>query len=187
MIDADKIHGQEEELAKEFGKIYDQYIKKIYNFVYYKTHHKETAEDLASVTFAKAWERFNTFDQKKGFVSAWLYKIARNTVIDHYRAQKFEYDVDDVWDLSGNEDIPLDTETKLKLEEVRKHIKFLNSSERDILIMRVWQELSYKEIAEILGKSEASCKMAFSRALARLKKRIPLAAVIAFFLFSSLD
>jgi len=173
--------------ALKFGEIYDQYIKKIYNFIYYKTHHKESAEDLTSITFSKAWENFKNFDQNKGSVSAWLYKIARNTVIDYWRAKKFEYDIEDIWDLSSGEDIKVDTENVLKLESVRKYMKNLSSGDRDILIMRVWQELSYKEIAEILGKNEASCKMAFCRALSRLKKEMPLAAFIAFMVFGSLD
>lgn len=56
-----------------FSELYDQYIEKIYRFIYYKTHHKEIAEDITSVTFMKALERLNTFDPSKAQFSTWLY------------------------------------------------------------------------------------------------------------------
>src|SRR6056297_2278284 len=71
-----------------FNWLYERYIKKIYNFIYYKTMHQETAEDLTSQTFIKALNKINSFDSEQGTFQAWLYKIARNTVIDHYRTQK---------------------------------------------------------------------------------------------------
>ena len=72
---------------EHFGEIYDVYIKKIYNFIYYKTHHKETAEDLTSETFRKALSNIKSFDTHRAF-SSWLYRIAQNTVIDHYRTYR---------------------------------------------------------------------------------------------------
>ena len=78
--------------VEDFGRLYDLYIKKIYNFIYYKTHHQETAEDLVSIVFTKALKKINTFDNS-GTFSAWLYRIARNTVIDHYRTKKLDYNI----------------------------------------------------------------------------------------------
>jgi RNA polymerase sigma-70 factor, ECF subfamily len=160
---------------EEFGRLYDAYIKKIYDFIYYKTTHKETAEDLTSATFMKALEKIKTFSSGKGTFQAWLYQIARHTVIDHYRTKKEAVDIADIWDLAGKEDIEQDLDVKAKLADVEKHLANLKSEQRDIIIMRVWQELSYREIAETLGKSEASCKMAYSRAITTLRQYITLA------------
>lgn len=155
-----------------FAELYDAYIRKIYDFIYYKTHHKETAEDLTSETFFKALKNIRQFDQNRSFKS-WLYGIAHNAVIDHYRTARPTTDIDDVWDLPGEDNTIRDTETKLALAEVQKHLSKLTTIQRDILILRLWQDMPYKEIAEIVGKSEANSKMIYSRAIAQLRASVP--------------
>lgn len=172
---------QNGELA-QFGQLYDAYIKKIYDFIYYKTTHKETAEDLTSQTFFKALEKIKTFSPERGNFSSWIYQIARNTVIDHYRTKKEAIDIEDVWDLAGREDIERDLDLKGKLEKIEKYLGTLKHEQREIIIMRVWQDLSYQEIAAILCKSEASCKMVFSRAIIALRKEMPAHLLIYFLL-----
>lgn len=166
-----------------FGELYDLHIKQIYTFIYYKTHHKETAEDLVSQTFLKAYNHFTTYDVAKGPFIAWLYRIARNTVVDHYRAKKpTEYDIEDAWDLAGTDDVLGDVHNKLLFAEVQNYFKDLTAEQRDVLTMRIWQEMSYQEIAAALGKSEGSCKMVFSRAIAALRNKMPLAIFVAMLL-----
>ncbi|MEY4745052.1 MAG: hypothetical protein RL272_997 [Candidatus Parcubacteria bacterium] len=162
-----------------FGRLYDAYVRRIYDFVYYRTHHKETAEDLTSDVFLKAFAKMDGFDAGKGTFAAWLYRIARNRVIDHYRASKRVDDIEDVWDLlrSGN-DVARDADARERLRETEAHMAALPAAQRDIVIMRAWDGLSYAEIAEITGKSESACKMSFSRAVAALRKRLPLAALL---------
>jgi RNA polymerase sigma-70 factor (ECF subfamily) len=155
-----------------FAELYDAYIRSIYNFIYYKTHHKETAEDLTADTFFKALKNIQQFDTERSFRS-WLYTIAHNTVRDHYRSSRPTSDIDDVWDMPAEENVIRDTETKLALKEVQKHMGKLSAMQRDVLILRLWQELSHREIAEIIGKSEANSKMIFSRAIAQLKASVP--------------
>ena len=146
--------------------------------MYYKTTHKETAEDIVSTVFMKALGKINGFDSQKGTFQAWLYQVARNTVIDHYRTRKMEANIEDVWDLAGNEDVERDTDARLKLEKVEQYLKKLKSEQRDIIIMRVWQNMSHLEIAQALGKSEASVKMKYSRAITTLRQEMPLAIYI---------
>lgn len=155
-----------------FAELYDAYVRAIYDFIYYKTHHKETAEDLTSETFFKVLKNIGQFDQSRSF-RAWLYSIAHNAVIDHYRASRPTIDIDDVWDLPAEDNMVRDSETKRALTEVQKHLGALSSIQRDILILRLWQDLSYKEIAEIVGKSEANSKMIYSRAIAQLRAAVP--------------
>ncbi len=161
-----------------FADVYDNYAERIYQFIYYKTYHRETAEDLTSHTFLKAFENISRFDPEKGSMSAWLYQIARNLVIDHYRSKKSTVSVHDIWDLAGPDDVEVDVENKVRLEQIHTVIKKLPPEQREIIIMRVWQELPYKEIALIMGKSEASLKMMYSRTIARLKEHVALVFVI---------
>lgn len=165
-------------LTDSFGKLYDTYIERIYAFVYYKTHHRETAEDLTSKAFVKALKNIKKFNADRGTFQAWLYQIARNTVIDHYRAQKNDKNIEDVWDMTNGEDVSDIVHTSLELEKVSKYLQTLQSEQRDILIMRLWQGMSHKEIADALGKSEASCKMAYSRALSELRQQDIFAALL---------
>jgi RNA polymerase sigma-70 factor (ECF subfamily) len=169
----------------DFALLYDAYIEKIYNFIYYKTHHRQTAEDLTGQTFMKALKNIGNFDTEKNYFNSWLYKIARNTVIDHYRTQKHPQDIDDAWDLASPNNLEEDIDTKNKLEEVKKYIENLKGDQRDILMLRLWQDLSYKEIAAIMDKSEAGCKMAFSRGINELRKQMP--AYLFLFLLTNLN
>ncbi len=163
---------------QEFTDLYDQYADKIYNFIYYRTSHRETAEDLTSRTFIKAWENINQFNEQKGAFSSWLYSIARNNVIDHYRKEKATMDIDLVLDLSSNENVEDATHAKVQLDKVKEYLKELPQEQQDIVIMRVWDDLSYKEIAAILQKSEASTKMSFYRTMEKIQQNFPVAAMI---------
>ncbi len=156
-----------------FGALYDRYVRTIYSFIYYKTFHKETAEDLTSETFFKALNHIKAVDPNRSFQS-WLYKIAQNCVIDHFRRERKTENVDDVWDIADNTNLEIDANVSLQISALRKELGQLSHLQRDIIIMRVWQELSYREIAEIVGKSEASCKMNYSRAVKHLKKVVPI-------------
>lgn len=152
-----------------FGQLYDRYIQRIYNFIFYKTFQKELAEDLASQTFFKVLNNIQTVDPEQSFVS-WLYRIAQNTVIDHFRSTKPMADIDDVWDVSDDTDIVRDLHQTEDAQQLQHHLKKLSKVERDIIIMRVWQELPYKEIAEIIGKTETNCKVIYSRSVQKLRE-----------------
>ncbi len=153
---------------ERFAELYLRYSDRIYEYIYYKTMHKETAEDLLSVTFLKALDKIVSFKTECSF-QAWLYAIARNAVIDHYRKVKPEYSLEDAWGVASSGDIAFDADVASLLEEVRKYLSKLKSGHREIVIMRVWQGLSYGEIAEITGKSEAGVKMQFSRTINELR------------------
>ncbi|MFP4514662.1 MAG: RNA polymerase sigma factor [Parcubacteria group bacterium] len=173
---------QESQLIKEcqngnlesFGPLYDKYIKKIYNYLYYRAPEKSVAEDICSQTFIKALKAINSYNKDKGSFSAWLYKIAKNNLVDYYRSNKNDLNVDDIWYLEDDTDIEGATDKSIKLGKVKDCLKDLKKEQREVIILRVWDELSYSEIAEILDKSEASCKMIFSRSLEKLKQELPL-------------
>lgn len=163
-----------------FGELYEQYVRKIYDFIYYKTHHKETAEDLTSQTFFKALEKIHTFKPDRGSFNTWIYQIARNTVTDHYRQSKTTLNIDDIWDLSNDDDVERDADTRLQLEKVHQHLGKLKPELREILLLRLWNDLPFKDIADIVGKSEANCKMIVHRALGKLQTDLLIALILLF-------
>lgn len=154
-----------------FGDLYDAYAEKIYRFVYFKTFHKETAEDLTSDIFIKALERIGQYDASKGVFSAWLYRVARNTVIDHYRTSHPAESIEDGWDFISLTDVEREAHASLQLEKVSEAMKGLKSEQREILTMRLWDGLSHAEIASILDLSESNVKQIFSRTVRSLKKQ----------------
>ena len=155
--------------SEAFGQLYDKYFKKIYRFVYYKISQKETTEDLVSDIFFKALDNIKKFKSEKATFSAWLYRISRNTVIDYYRTNKQIFDLDNVLEPRIEDNMDMKIDAGLGLAEVKEKMSQLNEQQQEIIILRVWEQLSYKEIADILGKSEASCKMAFSRSIKELR------------------
>lgn len=171
------IYCQKGELTS-FTFLYELYVEKIYRFVYFKTWHQETAEDITAQTFLKAMEHMNDYDLNKGTFSSWLYRIAHNTIVDHYRTTKKEVDIDTLFDLSSGENIPAQTEVRRALGEVEAYLKKLPADTRELLLMRLWQGLSYQEIAEVTGKSEGALKMAASRALRDLRSSLSTVALL---------
>ena len=169
--------------TEAFGLIYDHHVRTIYNFIYYKVFDKETAEDLTSQTFFKALRNVSSIDPERPVIS-WLYKIAHNSVLDHYRSSRPKEDIDDHWDLADEDvDVVGKLDTHVDMKRIEKYLKQLSSLEREIIFMRVWEELPYQAIAEIVGKSEANCKMIYSRSIKKLKSLIPLA--LFFLIFTS--
>jgi RNA polymerase sigma-70 factor (ECF subfamily) len=158
-----------------FGQLYDLHVRRIYNFIYYKTLQKDVAEDLTSQTFFKVLKNIHTVDPEQSFVS-WVYRIAQNTVIDHFRSLRPVADIDDIWDISDGTDIAKEAVNAEDAKHIERYLKKLSKLERDIIIMRVWQELPYKHIAEIVDKTETNCKVIYSRSMQKLRKLMPPAA-----------
>lgn len=172
-----------------FTRIYDRYFKKIYDFIYYKTLNRESAEDITSTTFLKAIEKVDTFDSDRGSVRSWLFKIAENSVKDFFKKQKHELDIDDVWELSCTDNIEDLLIRNDAIDNVRHFLQLLPEKKRDIVIYRVWQGMSYNEIADITGMSTASCKMSYYRTIEELKSKVPYtgALLLVFILFAFLS
>ncbi len=162
-----------------FAELYDAYIKRIYDFIYYRTGHKETAEDLTSVTFTKAFQNIKSFRSGEGLFSSWLFKIARNTVIDNARTRKPTVDLDAAANAPSQDNVAGEAEVKDKLEQVKKYLNELSEDQRDVVVMRLWDQLSYAEISEVTGKSPGNCKVIFSRALQKIQTElVPLLSFI---------
>ncbi len=168
-----------------FTALYDKYATPIYRFTYYRTFDRQLAEDLTSQTFLKAMERIGTFRSSKGNFGAWLYQIARNTVTDHFRAARPVDVLDEESPVAASDDPKGDAANRLQFAQVRKALQGLDPLKRDIVMMRLWDGLSYKEIAAVVGKSEGNCKVIFCRTLDGLRSQLG-PAMISLLLFPSL-
>ncbi len=160
-----------------FWFIYDKYIEKVYTFIYHKTYDQQIAQDITSDTFFKVIKSINKFDTKKedSNFKSWIFKIAYNNVIDYYKKKKEEIWFDNIVETWTYDYVSEDIDNKDKLKEVLEYLKEINKDHREILIMRIWDNLSYKEISKITWKSEDNCKKIVSRTLVKINSNISLA------------
>lgn len=157
--------GDKKDKEKLFGYIYP----KIYRFIYYRTNNKTEAEDLTSdviLKIAKALPR------QKGNFNSWIYKIARNTVIDFYRKQsvrKSKISVDEVPGglPNGSKDF---TEQILNEESLKEAMKFLPERQKEVVILKFIEGYRNREIAKIIGTSEGAVKLLQFRALKKMRE-----------------
>jgi len=162
-----------------FGRLYDLHFDRIYRHIYYRTLHRETAEDLTSQVFLKALDKLDGFRPDRGSFSAWVFGITGNLLIDHFRRKGRTEEVSAVWDLPDGEDFTLDLHNRMIWDQVKPALDNLPPDKRNILILRIWENLSFREIAEVTGKTEGACKMAFARTLEQLREVLP-PALLAF-------
>lgn len=157
---------------ESFVLLYDRYAEKIFKFVYFRTFHKQHAEDVTSQVFMRAMEKIGSYNQAKGTFQSWLYQIARNLIIDEFRKSKPTENLDAHYNLQDNTDLNAEVENKMAFEQLAKLIAELPQESQELITMRLWDELSYSEIAFVTGKTEGSLKMQFSRIVNKLQTQV---------------
>jgi len=157
-----------------FGELYDIYIDKIYRFVYFKVSSSAEAEDLTSQIFLKVWQLILDNKIKTGqSFQAFLYTLARNTVIDFYRhsrKEKGDISLEEAADISAAGEIEKEIDIKIEMERLSLKLKKLKSEYREALVLHYINELSIKEIAEILNKKRGAVRVLLHRAVNSLKE-----------------
>ena len=150
-------------------EMFEKYYPKIYNYVYYRVMHKETAEDITSETFCKAVAGKNGYDSVRASYSTWLFTIAHNCVLNYYRAKKFEISLDGYADIPNYDSLDDALIADEELERLYTLLKTLPERERTILALRFWGEFSYAEIAAQMGLTEKNTGVILSRTIAKIK------------------
>ena len=154
-----------------FAKLYDIFIQPIYRYVFFKVK-KNDALDLTEAVFLKVWENLRSYNKLKGAFSSWIFKIAHNTVVDHYRASREHVDLDAVVlpDESREADPKFLTENRLNQALLNKALGKLKKKYQDILLLHYVNGLDNREISRIMRRSEGSLRILKFRALQSLKK-----------------
>src|SRR3989344_5200584 len=162
-------------MSEQFGEIYDQYVEKIYRFIFLKVESQEVAEDLCSEVFMHCLEEFqrNSIENTQAF----LYQVARFTIADYYRKRAGVRVValDEAEDVFDDEPSQFqEAILSLEIEEVRKALAKLRDEYQNLIIWRYLDELSVPEIAQITGKNEGNVRVGIHRALQALKGKVAL-------------
>ena len=158
--------GKEEALAE----LYKQYFDRIYRFIYYRTGHKETAEDLTEDVFVKAFKGISSLEQSATF-EGWLYRIARNLVIDHYRSQKTIIGLDEVENTLEYETNLIDVaDLQSRQQTLLKLMRGLTQEQQTVIKLKFFDDLENSVIAQMLNKSEGAIRVIQHRAILKLKE-----------------
>lgn len=159
-------------LSEQFSRIYDQYIDKIYRFIYLKVNSQEIAEDIASRVFMRGWETFQAPNSEIKNPGAFLYQIARNTVVDYYRDKGRTRIV-------SAEDSPEIVDPKENAQDkailsadiniVKKSIQKLKKEHQDIIIWHYLEDIPIVNVAKMINKPVGTVRVMLHRGLKDLK------------------
>lgn len=156
-----------------FKLLYKKYMKAVYRYTYKRLgYNRELAEDITSETFTKAIEKFDQYVYRKKPFVVWLYTIAHNLIVDHFRKSKNKNISLDSLEIppADEKESVIDT---LSREEIKDKIKEKSSMLPDdlnnIFTLRHTEDLTFREIGSLLGKSEGAVKMQYYRGLEALK------------------
>jgi RNA polymerase sigma-70 factor (ECF subfamily) len=158
-----------------FGLIYEQYVERIYNYIYYRTGNAADAEDLTARTFMRAMQHIPTYQDQGVPFSAWLYRIAHNLVANWHRDRNRRQiiSLDDLTRWHVHEDGPETAALKIEnktalLEAVRR----LPADRQELLTLKFVEHLSNAEIGAVMGRSEGAVKSLYHRTLLSLREEL---------------
>jgi RNA polymerase sigma-70 factor, ECF subfamily len=167
-----QVKGQDQEA---YGRFYDLYVKRIYRFVYFKVNSTTDAQDLTSEVFLKIWQYIKEGKDIKN-LNAFTYMIARNLVIDFYRSKSREdqslENTNTLDQVDQSKDLLKEQIKDSDLRGVLSGLDHLKDEYKEVIILKYLDELSTKEIAEIVGKTNGAVRVLLHRAIEALKKNI---------------
>lgn len=168
-IDSSKVA---ENSREAFAMFYEQYMPKVYRYISFRIRDENMVQDLTSMVFEKALAKFGSYKPRKASFSTWIFTIARDTVIDHYRTSKRdiflgpEAPAYTSVQYPSPEDEAIKTETSNKL---RVFLSRLNKREQEIIILKYSNDISNREIAEILKLTESNVGSILCRTIRKLR------------------
>lgn len=160
--------------ANAFAGLYDAYVDEVYRFVFYRVNNQQTAEDLTSQVFLKAWDNLSRYKIRGLPFKAWLFQIARYTVIDHYRTQKETVPLEPEAMLEPDPavNVAREVEQQLEGERLRAMLEQLTEEQREVLTLKFIHGLNTQEVAQLMGKRQGAIRALQMRALQALAEVI---------------
>lgn len=155
-----------------FGKLYEDYVERIFNYVYYRTGNQHDAEDLTARVFFRAMRRIPQYQERGLPVSAWLYRIAHNLVANWHRdrGRRPEISLEEGFIAIPHSEHP--EITLLQLEEqdyLLRIIRDLPPQRQQLIILKFVEHMSNYEIGQIMGRTEGAVKSLYHRTLLSLR------------------
>ena len=156
-----------------FGELYERYLTKIYNYVYYRTGNRQDAEDLTAKVFERAMTHISTYVDRGLPFQAWLYRIAHNLVANWHRDQgrRKIIALDDFVAHSLQSEAPdRRTEEQEEQKQLMEAVRRLPEERQQLLLLKFIEQLSNVEIGEIMDRTEGAVKSLYHRTLLALRE-----------------
>ncbi len=155
--------------AEAYGMLYEQYAEVIFRYVYSHLDNRLDAEDLTEEIFLRAWRALPKYDERGLPFSAFLFRIARNSLIDYYRQRKVVQSIEDI-EVQSKEAGPEEAvDVRIEDRNLRETIAKLREDYRNVLIFRFLSGLSPEETAQVMQRSVGAVRVLQHRALSALK------------------
>jgi len=156
---------------KALAQIYDTYAPAIHRYVYRRTGHTDTAEEITAETFHRFLVALKQGSGPTDYLSAWLYRVAHNLIVDFYRRQPAQEPatLDDVILADGDQGVAY-LERQTRVEQARAALQQLTPLQQQIITLRFLEELSIEEVARAVERAEGAVKALQHRALASLHR-----------------
>ena len=158
--------------GEAFGALYERYVGRIYNYIYYRTGNAHDAEDLTARVFYRAMRHISNYNDRGLPISAWLYRIAHNLVANWHRDNSRRKEIPLEESVHGRFDSSHPEHDLLKLEERDRLIhviRRLSAERQQLLILKFVEHMSNAEIGQIMGRSEGAVKSLYHRTLLALR------------------
>src|SRR3972149_3673229 len=167
--DIDLVNEVKNGSVSAFQTLYMRYLDPIYRYFFFQTHDKFLSEDLAQEVFIKMWRSIKSFNEEKGSFTSWMYRIAHNLLIDHYRGKK-ALSLKEGLEASYSEDWLEKLDRDEKLHKVKKALLELPADYQEVVVLRFFEDLAVEEVARIVDKSEENVRVIQHRAIRKLKE-----------------
>jgi RNA polymerase sigma-70 factor (ECF subfamily) len=159
--------------VEAFGCLYERYLESIYRYIRTRVAEDRTAEDLTETVFLRSFESLSRYKDKGLRFSAFLYQVARNLLVDHYRQEEEELPIENADQISISPARIDDTIVHQdQVDSLRESLEALPEEYREIIRLRVLLELSTKECAQWMGRSEGAVRVLLHRAIKSLKRQV---------------
>ena len=155
-----------------FGELYDRYVSLVYRSMYCMLNDRQLAEDLTAQTFLQALQAIARYEERGLPFRAWLLRIAKNLAMDHWRTQRNHNSSRNNGSDRAISSPELFCEAKLREEEVWRAVHSLRGDQRQAIILRFVDGLSYPDVAQVLGKSIGAVRVIQYRALSALRRAL---------------
>ena len=157
---------------KAFGRIFRICYKSIYDYIIRRTGNHDDAEDLTMQVFTKGLGAVSSYEERGCSVRGWLFRIAHNGVVDHFRAQVQRADIRDLQDVADEIDIEEGVVSREKLGDLYEKVMSLPQAQSEVLTLRFLEDLSVAETALILGKKEVTVRALQFKGIRNLRDRM---------------
>jgi RNA polymerase sigma-70 factor (ECF subfamily) len=159
--------------ADAFGDLYERYLDAIYHYVFYRVNGRQEAEDMTEAIFLRAWQALDTNPPHEAPFRLWLYRIAHNAVVDHYRTRKEQVGLEAAAHLADPKESPeASVARRERAEALKRAIMQMKEDHQEVLTCRFIVGLSHAETAVVMSRSEEAARALQYRAVNALRKRL---------------